>query len=46
MATQDTVTQLVSMIRRVRRADPGRRRGRPSTAHDYDDGGQAGVRLG
>ena len=45
VATQDTVTQLVSMIRRVRRAVPAaaaveRHRSR------LRDAGQAGVRLG
>jgi len=39
VATQDTVTQLVSMIRRVRKAIPAAARVEVS-AHDYDSGGK------
>jgi len=39
VATQDTVTQLCSMIRRVRRAIPVAA-AVPVTAHDYDAGGK------
>jgi transposase len=39
VATQDTVTQLVSMIRRVRRAIPAAA-AVPVTAHDYEAGGK------
>ena len=45
VATQDTVTQLVSMIRRVRRAIPAAA-AVTVAAHDYERVGQAGVRLG
>lgn len=37
VATQDTVTQIISAIRRVRREVPGAS-GVPLTAHDYDSG--------
>ena len=45
VATQDTVTQLVSMIRRVRRAIPAAA-AVTVAAHDYETAGQAGVRVG
>ena len=45
VATQDTVTQLVSMIRRVRAAITAAAEV-TVTAHDYDRGGKAGVRVG
>lgn len=37
VATQDTVTQIISAIRRIRREVPGAS-GLPLTAHDYDAG--------
>jgi hypothetical protein len=42
VATQDTVTQLIGAIRRVRREVPGATEvvGRVTTAHDYDDPGK------
>ncbi len=39
VATQDTVTQLISAIRRVRRVVPGARRV-PVSAHDYESSGK------
>ena len=39
MATQDTVTQLISAIRRVRRVVPGADRV-PVSAHDYEASGK------
>ena len=45
VATQDTVTQLVSAIRRVRRLVP-EAAAVAVAAHDYDAVGQAGVRVG
>ena len=43
VATQDTVTQLIAAVRRVRREVPGAARGRRAgdvSAHDYDDPGK------
>lgn len=42
VATQDTVTQLISAIRRVRRVVPGAREVAVA-AHDYDTAGKPGV---
>ena len=39
MATQDTVTQLISAIRRVRRVVPGAE-AVPVSAHDYESSGK------
>jgi hypothetical protein len=45
VATQDTVTQLIAAIRRVRREVPGAADvvGAHCTAHDYDDPGKPGI---
>ena len=42
VATQDTVTQLIAAVRRVRREVPGAAEviGRVTSAHDYDDPGK------
>ena len=42
MATQDTVTQLIAVIRRVRREVPGAAEvvAQKCSAHDYDDPGK------
>ena len=47
VATQDTVTQLIAAIRRVRREVPGAGGvvGEHCTAHDYDDPGKPKDRL-
>jgi hypothetical protein len=45
VATQDTVTQLVAAIRKVRKLIPAARLVETS-AHDYDTGGQPGLCVG
>ena len=45
VATQDTVTQLIAAIRRVRREVPGAAEvvSRVTSAHDYDDPGKPSI---